>query len=979
MGAETRAADQVSTLSVSFDRPHLVFDPDETFRVSVGLNLIETYDTPEKPGKAMLKWKLQSAEKNKTVAEGSMSVVATMNSPSPALVPIDLRMPHEEGVYNLRLSLSGHGFDDVDRVVQLIVIDPMPVKLTAAADRSERLVDSFEPESAGPFRKVSLNSLRHRHDHTLPRFLTLKRSRDGFDREVNEPSDVHHVAYKLHVAHPGNPHRLEIKFSAGVDQTAVVGIFQRDAHGKLDRAGPDGWLSLAAPPAVTNLQSAGSSEQIRVYRQIFWPQVDDPAIVISSQRSGQIADQPIVPVSVLLYELSETLAAGSPATNTPYDSQTAPRKRMVGNYLHTPDLPENFGVSRYYDAAVGAHLDDWQTFLLAGRRLTEFLQYQQQSALMLGVFAEGATIYPSRLIDSSLRYDRGRLASNGQDPIQKDVLELILRMFDRAGLALVPELQFDAQLPAIERLLGEYSDTASDLQLVDGEGRPRAQAHDISAASTPGYNVLSPRVQTAVLDVVGELLDRYKRHPSLAGVAIELSPQSFVQLPDLEWGYDRETIRRFEKAARIQVPHSAGNDWRPEAYRFLTTTARRDWVRFRCAEVARFHRKLSELVTAAIPDGRVIFSGRLAPLRVVDSPDAVLDVVRTSANPTQMLQSQGLNFSQPPYATDAKVLVLRPILLNTGADKASLAALTTFDDSPVIDALYRSVNHGGLLQSVSIGMDSLPRERGLSHEEFNGQPVSRIPHSGAVRRRYAHLLATLDAQVIFDGGETISLATDESIRRLRQTIGSLPDVPFHFAGPQVQPVVVRAAHQGRATYLYAVNDSALTLKFELVLDCPSTTTCRSLESGKLLVLEPGPDERKSRLPVETAGHGVFACRLEQAGAKVSEMKLTISDEVLAFVQHRIDSLSVKIAPAINLIGAETPSSSSAGRTADEVRQLTKTLASVKLAWEEGRYADCQRLLDGYWGQLLLAEPVAPPAVSPARTRIGDRMRNVLRR
>jgi hypothetical protein len=66
-------------------------------------------------------------------------------------------------------------------------------------------------------------------------------------------------------------------------------------------------------------------------------------------------------------------------------------------------------------------------------------------------------------------------------------------------------------------------------------------------------------------------------------------------------------------------------------------------------------------------------------------------------------------------------------------------------------------------------------------------------------------------------------------------------------------------------------------------------------------------------------------------------------------------------------------------SAEEVRQLTKTLSSVKLAWEEGRYADCQRLLDGYWAQLLLSEPVASPLVPAARTRLSDRVKNMFRR
>jgi hypothetical protein len=65
-------------------------------------------------------------------------------------------------------------------------------------------------------------------------------------------------------------------------------------------------------------------------------------------------------------------------------------------------------------------------------------------------------------------------------------------------------------------------------------------------------------------------------------------------------------------------------------------------------------------------------------------------------------------------------------------------------------------------------------------------------------------------------------------------------------------------------------------------------------------------------------------------------------------------------------------------SSDEVRQLTKTLSSVKLAWEAERYADCERLLDGYWGQLLLAEPAATPPVSD-KPRLGDHLRNKFRR
>src|SRR5262249_35083324 len=66
-------------------------------------------------------------------------------------------------------------------------------------------------------------------------------------------------------------------------------------------------------------------------------------------------------------------------------------------------------------------------------------------------------------------------------------------------------------------------------------------------------------------------------------------------------------------------------------------------------------------------------------------------------------------------------------------------------------------------------------------------------------------------------------------------------------------------------------------------------------------------------------------------------------------------------------------------SADELRQLTKTLSSVKLAFDEGRYADCQRLLDGYWGSLLASEPIAPASPSAERPRMGERVKTLFRR
>lgn len=53
---------------------------------------------------------------------------------------------------------------------------------------------------------------------------------------------------------------------------------------------------------------------------------------------------------------------------------------------------------------------------------------------------------------------------------------------------------------------------------------------------------------------------------------------------------------------------------------------------------------------------------------------------------------------------------------------------------------------------------------------------------------------------------------------------------------------------------------------------------------------------------------------------------------------------------------------------DEMRQLTKLFSAVSLAWQDQRYADCQRLLESYWGAYLFEEPSVESAVeAPTRT------------
>ena len=58
------------------------------------------------------------------------------------------------------------------------------------------------------------------------------------------------------------------------------------------------------------------------------------------------------------------------------------------------------------------------------------------------------------------------------------------------------------------------------------------------------YNILDPRVQAAVLDVVAELVE-LQGSGVIDGIAVELPADGWLHLPGVAWGLDDTTFLRF--------------------------------------------------------------------------------------------------------------------------------------------------------------------------------------------------------------------------------------------------------------------------------------------------------------------------------------------------------------------------------------------------------------------------------------------------
>ena len=157
---------------------------------------------------------------------------------------------------------------------------------------------------------------------------------------------------------------------------------------------------------------------------------------------------------------------------------------------------------------------------------------------------------------------------------------MLLRLFDREDLQLIPMVEFAAPLPELEAVrrrgrAGRRGDR------VDRRRRapPGARSWPPRRGLAPYYNVLHPRVQQAMLGVLRELAGALRRaHPSFAGLAVRLSADGYAQLPGPDWGLDDATIARFERDTNLRVPGSGPQRFAQRAAFLAEPPHRQAWL-----------------------------------------------------------------------------------------------------------------------------------------------------------------------------------------------------------------------------------------------------------------------------------------------------------------------------------------------------------------------------------------------------------------
>lgn len=872
-------------LRVRLSRRSLVFAPGEILRGELQPHLLPM----EPDSKVRLTIRLLKGRTSHELWSHEQITVAG----EPAAIPLEVPLPSEEGVYDVAITATHAGIfrwpqpsraalalrqPMVERRIQVLVVQPDPPASRQSAGQLGHVVeiDPAIPKWWERFAKLP----------QLPRLPRLWKGPLGNGRiqsrrhalgDVAElaPSpanaEVSWEAYTLPIDSPGVPHILEVEYPSDVPQTVGISIIEPNAAGAVIPIGLDSGVDLAEE--VTEI--AQPPQWLR-HRIPFWPRTKTPIVLITNRRSDAPAVFGKIRVLAGWQHLPEACPDAEPASG-----------RLIAGYLDRPLLPENFSATESLGSLSDLSVDDWSTFHEAGTRLVDYLEYAGYNGLMLSVMADGSTIYPSKIVEPTPRYDTGVFFASGQDPIRKDVLEMLLRLFDRHRLQLIPALEFASPLPELESVLRAGSPGSEGIQWIGPEGKPWCEVYPPVRGMSAYYNVLHPQVQDSMLAVIRELTSTYADHPSFAGLAIQLCGYGYAQLPGPRWGMDDGTVARFQKDTKLQVPGS-GPERFAERARFLDGEGRQAWLQWRAAQLSAFYRRIRDELQATRPGARLYLAG--ANLFSAEEIQGELKpaLLRKLSMAETMLRA-GIDVQH--FTAADGIVLLRP---ETIAPRWSLAErATNLDVSQIADwqRAFQPLATPGCLffhRPQELRVASFDQASPL-RPTYTWLATQTTPSGDQNRRRFVQALAALDPQAMFDGGWLLSMGQEHATGDLVAAYRRLPAVRFEPLPEESQPVAIRTATHERSTYVYAANTASFRVRLEVRVAAPAGCQIEEL-TGRRRLAPLARDADGTRWTVDLAPYDLIAVRFSAPGVKLYQPSATWPEDIQLVLQRRIVEL-----------------------------------------------------------------------------------------
>lgn len=885
-------------LRVALDRDALVVEPNEVLSLEVKPHLLGL------DAEANLRCRVQVTRARSDDVLWSMENEIRVDRNGSALspLPLSVTVPGDEGVFDIVLTVHKRRLADSISLVHPKPLATRKIQVVALNSRSQidafprgqfgeawKLLAEIDPVQSGSFVEPS-NS---RWPEWMKKMPTLKIP--AFSKGPLAFGKIGHVehlgrsllqmepnawqTYPLPVMRLDEPHLLEIEYPNDERQTLGISFVEPDAAGRIV---PVSGLDFGVD--VPDSARVRESRLVR-HKILFWPKTKTPLLLLTNRRERDAAKFG----RIAIYSGPARLHA-LPSVNDGFEP------RMIAISLDKPLFGKTLGGGDVLDPVNKESITDWVTFFEAGRRLAEYLKHHGYNTAVITVTCEGSALYPSQTLAPTLQYDSGMLSSSGQDPVRKDILEMLCRIFDREGLKIIPAIQFATPIPELEekKLAGEQG-----LDWIGSDGKAWQDQFATNRGLAPYYNPLHPAVRDAMLRVGDELSERYGQHPCFAGVSLQLGPDTYAQLPNDQGSYDDLTVEQFEAATSIRVPGD-GASRLAERVRYLEGEGREDWLLWRAEVLAEFYGKLAEGITAHSQHGKLyLATGDLlvgAAMQQVLRPRLSVSAGNDRlANVTDTLL--GLGLDPRLLSGNSSVVLCRPFRSAPHVAIASQAANLEANRSVELDAWFSAgapsaVQH--VHETVDAPLHSFDAVSPFGSENTMMWLASQITPGGDLnRRRFARMLASLDALCVIDGGWTLPIGGEEYLQPWFEVFRRLPAEKFQTVAPQfaatAQPVVVRSLVRGNRVYLYAVNDSPWPVELEVELSGTAQAKCFSLNrSNAPLTLQ--QDGKLARWNATMEPYELRAIIVSSPTTRVINWRTKVSPLVLNELGLRLQNL-----------------------------------------------------------------------------------------
>lgn len=543
-------------------------------------------------------------------------------------------------------------------------------------------------------------------------------------------------------------------------------------------------------PVTGGVDSGGEfklSNDMRTHTLLYWPRAADTRIVFLPAHDGQRA----AAARIRVYRVDGELPGLTPAPGN---------GRAYANwYEEGSNFLSMYGAPDESPHGVGTALERW----------AQAVSYMGGSMLWPTVSIYSFALYPSSY---NLHFSR---------PWGHDLLRQTLLTAEKHGLKVVPEVH-----PRADELGWPY-DSAPDPKpnlLVSRDGDTRKDL-------PPFYNPLHRDNRAWYLDMVGEIAERYRDSPALAGISLRFMQwknPSLFNFHSLDWGYDDLTVGMFERETGITIPVRADDSRRYAArYQWLMANAKEQWISWRCRKVAelvtqirdRVRRHRSDLViyipVYPMTEAGSTYNAGTAWLREAGIDAQLLGriegVVLVNA-----LHGYGRRFGE---RIDG---LLRRNLTDTAAARAILPAGKPGSFLPY--AVYFEATEA-IVPPERLGFPSTTRKTWMS--------AVINPSGRNYLERFALQLADSDAVLLGDGGNTYTLGQPE-LREFLNEYRRLPAEPFRLRSPAEAPVVIRDLPKANEYLFYVVNRKASPVTVRITIEAAGTGSVEQLGNGEKL-------------------------------------------------------------------------------------------------------------------------------------------------